>query len=377
MTLKLLAEVSPQDLLVALAEVQSHLLGYVKSMALKCAVDLGIPEAVHRRGGSATLTEIATDAAVHPAKVADLRRLMDLLSTTGMFTVTNGEGSGAGDSDDAAVVYKLTTACRFLVGWRNLSPVVPFFTSPPVVSSFFSLGDWLRSEPAAAGSVFELANGCSLWDMARKDAAFNSVLNASMVADSELFLEVIILDKGRIFRGLSSLVDVGGGNGAGTRIIAKAFPRLKCTVLDLPHVVADATAASDDNLQFVAGDMFQSIPSADAVFLKFCKPCFTNLKNILHEWVDKDCIKILQHCKEAIPARNAGGKVIIIDMVKGSLHGDSKINEIEAIQNMFMMYVNGIERGEKEWKKLFSDAGFSDYRIMPILGPLSVIEIYP
>ncbi|XP_062225317.1 acetylserotonin O-methyltransferase 1-like [Phragmites australis] len=363
MSLRLLAEVSPQDLLVALSELQNHLLGYVKSMALKCAVDLGIPDAIHRRGGAATLANIATDTAVHPAKVPDLQRVMELLSTSGIFSTTAGEDSG----ESGAVVYGLTTACRFLVGWRNLSPIVPFFVSPLIVSSFFSMGDWFRSEPAAAGSLFELAHGCSQWEMASKDAALNSVLNDSMVADSELFLEVIILDKGRIFRGLSSLVDVGGGNGAGTQVIARAFPRIKCTVLDLPHVVGQVTAG-DGKLHFIAGDMFESIPPADAVLLK----------NILHEWGDDDCVKILRRCKEAIPARSAGGKVIIIEMVRGSALGDSRISEMEALQNMFMMYVNGVERGENEWKKIFSDAGFSDdYKIMPILGPLSVIEIYP
>jgi len=202
--------------------------------------------------------------------------------------------------------------------------------------------------------------------MVSKDAGFNNVLNDSMAADSQVFLEVVIMDKGRIFRGLSSLIDVGGGNGAGTQVIAKAFPRIKCTVMDLPHVVGQA--AGDDNLHFIAGDMFQSVPPADAVLLK----------NILHDWGHDDCIKILQRCKEAIPARNAGGKVIIIDMVRGSAHGDRKISEMEAIQNLFMMYITGVERDESEWKGIFSEAGFSDdYQIMPILGPYSVIEIYP
>lgn len=266
MTLRLLAEVSPQELLVGLADLQSHLLGYVKSMSLKCAVDLGIPDAIHRRGGTATLADIVTDIGVHPGKIADLRRMMELLTTSGMFTVTDGEGSGATGGSDAAV-YGLTTACRFLVGYLNLSPIVPFFVNPLVVSSFFSLCDWFRTEPAAAGSVFELAHGCSLWEMARKDAKLNSVLNDSKVADGQLFLEVIILDKGRIFRGLSSLVDVGGGSGAQAQVIARAFPRIKCTVLDLPHVIDKATGG-DGNLQFVAGDMFESIPPANAVFLK-------------------------------------------------------------------------------------------------------------
>nr|XP_051183922.1 acetylserotonin O-methyltransferase 1-like [Lolium perenne] len=362
MTLKLLAEVSPQELLVSLAELHNHFLGYVKSMSLKCAVDLGIPEAIHRRGGTATLADIATDTKIHPAKVADLQRVMELLTASGIFST-----STAGEDD---VLYGLTTTCRFLVGWHSLSPMVPFLLNPLVVTSFFSMPDWFRSEPApaGAGSLFELAHGCSQWERAGKDAEFSGVLNGSMAADSQVFLEVIIMDKGRIFRGLSSLVHVGGGKGAGTKVIASAFPRIKCTVMDLPHVIADGAGAGHENLLFVAGDMFQSIPSADAVVLK----------NILHDWGHDDCVKVLQRCKEAIPARNCGGKVIIIDMVRGLAHDEKKIAEIEAIQNLFMMYINGVERNESEWKAIFSDAGFSgDYKIMPVLGPYSVIEIYP
>ncbi|VAI52672.1 unnamed protein product [Triticum turgidum subsp. durum] len=273
MTLKLLMEVSPQELLESLAELQNHVLGYVKATSLKCAVDLGIPAAIHKRGGTATLADIAADAKVHPAKVADLRRMMALLSASGIFTTTTAAGAGDDDGaadDTAAMQYGLTTTGRFLVGWRNLSPVAPFFVNPLIVSSFFDLPAWLRSEPApaGAGSLFEQAHGCSRQEMAGRDAGFGGVLRDAMTADSELFLEVIIVDKGRIFRGVSSLVDVGAGNGAGTRVVAKAFPRIKCTVLDLPQSVGQAAAAGEDNLRFVAGDMFESIPPADAVLLK-------------------------------------------------------------------------------------------------------------
>ncbi|KAG2558713.1 hypothetical protein PVAP13_8NG345900 [Panicum virgatum] len=325
MTLRLLAEVSPQDLLVALSELQNHLLGYVKSMALKCAVDLRIPDAIHRRGGVATLADIVADTEIHPAKVPDLKRMMELLSTSGIFTATAAKDSGG-------------------------------------------IGDVVKEPAVAGGSLFEVAHGCSLQEMASKDAAFSSLLNDSMASDSQLFLEVIILDKGRIFRGLNSLVDVGGGHGAATLVIARAFPRIKCTVLDLPHVVSQATTSEDGNLHFIAGDMFESIPPANAVLLK----------NVLHDWSDEDCVKILQRCKQAIPARTKGGKVIIIEMVRGSAQGDRKISEMEDIQNVFMLHINGVERGINEWKRIFSDAGFSDdYKIMPVLGPYSVIEIYP
>lgn len=117
---ELIAEVSPEELLGAIGELYHHVLGYVRSMALKCAVDLGIPDAVNRRGGAATLADIATDTGVHPSKLADLRRMMELLSTTGMIF----DSSTAGDGGD--VVYRLTTVGRFIAGPSNFSPVVQF-----------------------------------------------------------------------------------------------------------------------------------------------------------------------------------------------------------------------------------------------------------
>jgi hypothetical protein len=71
-----------------------------------------------------------------------------------------------------------------------------------------------------------------------------------------------------IFQGLCSLVDVGGGTGTVARIISEAFPHIKCTVFDLPHVVADLPETT--NLKYVGGDMFRSIPSADAILIKVC-----------------------------------------------------------------------------------------------------------
>jgi hypothetical protein len=41
------------------------------------------------------------------------------------------------------------------------------------------------------------------------------------------------------------------------------------------------------------------------------------------------------------------------------------------------MIVNGIERDEQEWRKIIFEAGFSDYKITPVLGVRSIIELYP
>lgn len=98
---------------------------------------------------------------------------------------------------------------------------------------------------------------------------------------------------------------------------------------------------------------------------------------VLHDWGDDDCIKILKNCKKSIPPRDKGGKVIIMDIVVGAGPSDQKHREVQALFDMYIMLVNGIERDEQEWKKVFVEAGFSGYKIMPILGFRSMIEVYP
>jgi hypothetical protein len=41
---------------------------------------------------------------------------------------------------------------------------------------------------------------------------------------------------------------------------------MNCTVLEIPQVIANLEGT--ENLKYVGGDMFQHIPSADAVLLK-------------------------------------------------------------------------------------------------------------
>ena len=45
--------------------------------------------------------------------------------------------------------------------------------------------------------------------------------------------------------------------------------------------------------------------------------------------------------------------------------------------DLFIMSINGIERDENQWKKIFFEAGFHDYKITPVLGFRSIIELYP
>jgi hypothetical protein len=69
--------------------------------------------------------------------------------------------------------------------------------------------------------------------------------------------------------------------------------------------------------------------------------------------------------------------VIIVDMVVGSGPDENVTRETQVLFDLFIMCFEGIEREEHEWKKIFMEAGFSDYKIISVLGVRSVIELYP
>ncbi|KAG0515680.1 hypothetical protein BDA96_10G299900 [Sorghum bicolor] len=370
----LLDEYSSDELLQAQLQLWHQALGFFKSVALAVALDLGIPDAIHRLGGAATLPQILAEAGVNPCKLRNLRRIMRVLTLSGIFSIKQAATAA---SDGEGPVYKLTTASRLLVKDESLTRSQQL---PPVLYTHLMLtpcrestagmgiNAWFRQEqdqPQPAAGPFALEyNGQTVWERAEHDAT-TFPFDDAMASDTAFLMPIVLKECSEVFHGLTSLVDVAGGLGGAAATIVAAFPDLKCTVLDLPHVVAKAP--TDTNVHYVAGDIFQSIPPANAVFLKW----------ILHDWHDDECVKILKNCKQAIPPRDAGGKIIIIDMVVGSEPSDLKHIETQVLFDLMMMNVNGVERDENEWKNIFFEAGFKDYKIIPLLGVRSIIELYP
>ncbi|KAF0887985.1 hypothetical protein E2562_006907 [Oryza meyeriana var. granulata] len=349
------------SLLDAQAELYGNTFAVVKSMALKTAMDLGIADAIHHHGGAATLAQIVTRVTLHPSKIPCLRRLMRVLTASGVFAVQKPAPAAAADEPP---VYALTPVSRLLIGSGNQGHMMSFLLHPNIIASFLRIGEWLQRE-LPGPCIFKHTHGRSLWEMADDDPAFNTIINDGMASDSNFIMDILVREHGEVFQGISSLVDVAGGNGTAAQAIAKAFPEVKCSVMDLAHVVAEAPGGT--GVEFIAGDMFEIVPPANAVFLKW----------IMHDWGDNDCVKILKNCKKAIPPGDAGGKLIILDIVVGAGPSDQKHREVQVLFDAYIMFINGVERDEQEWKKLFLEAGFSGYKIMPIMGFRSIIEVYP
>ncbi|KAK4255558.1 hypothetical protein QN277_008544 [Acacia crassicarpa] len=337
----------------------NHSFSFIKSISLKCAVDLGIPDIIHNHDQPMPLSELISSLPIHPSKTTFVPRLMRLLVHYGLFSK---QKVSENNTEEA---YALTNASKLLLNKKPLSvtPLMLALLNPVLMKAFYSLPCWFQNDDP---TPFKTAHGMSLWEYAGQDPEFNQMFNCAMASDSQIVTSVVIDKCMGMFEGLESLVDVGGGTGTLALAISKTFAQLECTVFDLPHVVAGLQGS--DNLKYVAGDMFKEIPQANAILLK----------EILHDWNDEDCVKILKKCKEAITSNGKEGKVIVIDIMIGHDTKDDKTVEAQLFSDMIMMaLVPGRERNEKEWANLIFTSGFCDYKVIPVLGIRSIIEVYP
>ncbi|XP_061351742.1 isoflavone-7-O-methyltransferase 9-like [Gastrolobium bilobum] len=345
------------ELFQAQAHLYRMMYSFLNPMCIKWAIDLGIPDIIHNHPHPITLPELVSALNVPLSKATCVERLMRLLAHNDFFAIIK--------IDDTREAYALTPSSQLLVNGTDhcLSSMVHLLNSPTLVGSYHHLGKWTSGEDL---TIVETALGPGgYWDFIHQNPTHLKTFNEAMESDSHV-VRLALRDCKSVFEGLDSIVDVGGGTGNTAKIICEAFPNLKYIVLDLPQVVTGLTGSN--NLTFVGGNMFKSIPQADGVLLKW----------VLHNWSDDDCIRILKNCKEAISGKGKGGKVIIIDIVINEKQDELGMTEVKLLLDIAMMTsLNGKERDEKDWKRLFDKAGFEHYKIFPTFGFRSLIELYP
>ncbi|XP_012572656.3 probable O-methyltransferase 3 [Cicer arietinum] len=344
-------------LLQAQTQVFNQIFSFINSMSLKCAIELSIPDIIHNYGQPIPLSQLISSLPIHPSKSGDIDRLMRVLTHSNFFIVTKNE---------LEVMYELTDASRLLLKDHpfSMTSMLHVILGPIMSKPWHQLSNWYKNEDPSP--FYTENNGIEFWDYAGHDPEFNHLFNEAMACETRMASTVVMGKCKGVFQGLESLVDVGGGIGTMSKAIAKSFPNIECIVFDLPHVV-DGLQGSE-NFKYVAGDMFESIPPTQSILLK----------GVLHDWNDEECLKILKKCKEAIKSKGKEGKVIIIDAVMGNEKADNESFEAQLFYDLEMMVlVNGKERNEKEWSKLFFSAGFNNYKITHGLGFKSLIEVFP
>jgi O-methyltransferase domain len=167
------------------------------------------------------------------------------------------------------------------------------------------------------------------------------------------------------FSSVKRLADVGGGHGMLLASVVKNHPQMQGVLFDLPEVVAGAPSNPElawlgDRITIEPGSFFEAAPAACDVYL---------LKNIIHDWSDDHCRRILSVIADQL---TADSRVLVFELVVPDEPGPSpaKMLDIE----MLTLTPGGKERTVSEFRDLFASAGLTLQRVIPTQTPLCILE---
>jgi len=212
---------------------------------------------------------------------------------------------------------------------------------------------------------FNRRYGTDIYTHLNSDPLNYSLFDQSMSELSSLGMEPLL--QAYNFSKLSVLADIGGGEGFLLTTILQGYPDIQGILFDLPAALNTASVILsrynlNDRVKVVEGDFLESVPPGADGYI---------LKNVLHNWNDQDCIRILSNIRKVLPK---SGKIIIIEMLvpPGNKPSTAKMLDIQMLTSM----PGGKERTIEEFKNLLHQANLSLFREYSTIAPISVIEAH-
>ena len=161
------------------------------------------------------------------------------------------------------------------------------------------------------------------------------------------------------FDGVRKIADIGGGFGHLAVALLGKYPALRALVMDTPDLIPVARARLPvrdpgvaNRLEYIGGDMFESVPAANVYILK----------HIIHDWDDEKCIRLLQNCRRSM---EGDGRVICVDAVIAPM-GNIAGTPAKLLDINMLVFIPGKERTEAQWNELYDAAGLEIRSVMSI-----------
>ena len=141
-------------------------------------------------------------------------------------------------------------------------------------------------------------------------------------------------------------------------------PRASGVLFDAEPVVAGAPAVLDaagvaDRTAVVGGSFFESVPSGGDAYV---------LKHIVHDWDESKVLEILRNVRSAMAADT---RLLVIETV---IPDDDREHLSKLLDLEMLVAGTGKERTAAEYTQLLNRAGFRNTRVIPTVGPVSVVE---
>ncbi|XP_010520935.1 PREDICTED: caffeic acid 3-O-methyltransferase-like [Tarenaya hassleriana] len=315
----------------------------VLPMVLNSAIELDLLEIMAKNVGFSGQMSPSDIASHLPTKNPDAPAVLDrILRLLAAYSVLTCSVRGV------ERLYGLGPVCKYLIKNEDgvsIAALCLMNHDKVMMESWYNLKDAVLE----GGVPFDMAHGKTLFEYPKTDPRFNKVFNAGMFNTSTITMKKI-LETYNGFEGLSSLVDVGGGVRAILNMIVSKYPNVKGTNFDLPHVVE--VAPSYPGIKNVGGDMFETVPKGDAIFMKW----------ICHDWNDEQCLKLLKNCYKALPDN---GKVIVAEWILPLVRDSSLSTKLAIHTDVVMLALNpGKERTKDEFEALARGAGFQGFKVI-------------
>jgi O-methyltransferase domain/Dimerisation domain len=338
-----------------LLNLQQLLIGSSLPQAIYVAAKLKIADLL--ADGSKTIEELAQLSKTHPPS---LYRILRSLCSAGIFTETENQSFALTPMAEHLRSDVPESLCNLAISygepWR-----------------WQSWGNIL-SAVKTGKSAFEETFGCDLFQYLQQNPETDQLFSNTMEGLALLVNDALI--NAYDFSKTQTLVDIGSSIGTFTFPLLNHYPKLKAVLFDLPHVIANADLAIEQNelsntpiselrqrCQLIAGDFFKSVPTGHNAYF---------LKHILHDWDDERCLTILQNCRQAM---TTDSRLLIIERIipLGNSPSPAKINDLE----MLVLTPGGRERTEAEFTNLLKACDFQISAIHPTNSPLYIIEATP
>jgi O-methyltransferase domain len=215
---------------------------------------------------------------------------------------------------------------------------------------------------ATGQTGFSRAHGAELFEYLDQHREHAMTFNANMSAMTQGEAQAVI--EGYDFSSTKVLADVGGGLGTFACAVLLSQPSARAIVFDQPSVIGGGPAAVAplgllDRLEFVGGSFFDAVPAGADVYC---------LKDILHDWDDDQCVRILGSVRQAMTKTT---RLLVIERVipPGNEPFAGKMVDIT-----MLVMTGGRERTAEEYSRLFDSAGLTLTTIASTSSGSSVIE---
>lgn len=170
------------------------------------------------------------------------------------------------------------------------------------------------------------------------------------------------------FFGFKTLCDVGGATGQLSCMVAAANPHMRCINFDLPKVNPIATrkikeAGLSARVTAVGGDFFADpLPRADVITMGM----------ILHDWNLEKKKMLIRKAYDALPP---GGAFVVIEALIDDARRENAFGLMMSL-NMLIEFGDAFDYSGSDFVSWCREAGFRDFKVIPLTGPSSAAVAY-